>query len=162
MRYISLQYGRAVAALCVVFFHFSGYHRVNQDYDPMYGLFDNGHLGVDFFFVLSGFVIMISHYNKIGKKTYLKSSYLFKRVVRIFPIYWIHLFILVIARVGASLYFENSHFVRNLTSTNVIKNILLMPVDEYLVGPAWSLTYELFFYFIFYFSFYLSKKVFFN
>ncbi|NBQ54213.1 MAG: acyltransferase, partial [Proteobacteria bacterium] len=44
--------------------------------------------GVDFFFVLSGFIILHAHMDDIGRPARL-GRYLWRRAVRVYPIYWI-------------------------------------------------------------------------
>jgi exopolysaccharide production protein ExoZ len=52
-------------------------------------LFQAGWSGVDYFFVLSGFIMVYVHRTaRLTKKDQLK-SFLVKRAVRIYPIYWI-------------------------------------------------------------------------
>jgi peptidoglycan/LPS O-acetylase OafA/YrhL len=45
-----------------------------------------GYLGVDFFFVLSGFIIMFSHMDDASSVDALK-RYTLKRIIRIYPAY---------------------------------------------------------------------------
>lgn len=85
----ALQLFRGIAALGVVFHHaaqsviaFSS----EKMPDVLHSLFSYGYLGVDFFFVLSGFIILNSHfYDDKGWQS--AKSYLSKRVLRIFPPY---------------------------------------------------------------------------
>jgi len=46
-----------------------------------------GHAGVDFFFVLSGFIIFFVHGKDIGKPSRLP-HYVWRRFIRIYPVYW--------------------------------------------------------------------------
>ena len=86
---VSLEAARALAAIVVVLLHaanlmnvphFSG--KVGMD-----GIFDFGYVGVDFFFVLSGFIITYVHFGDIGKPLTI-ARYLWRRFSRIYPIYW--------------------------------------------------------------------------
>ena len=58
-RYHSLDLLRLLAALAVVFYHYSVFIDVDTG-RALFGFFDLGYLGVNFFFMLSGFVIMAS------------------------------------------------------------------------------------------------------
>lgn len=87
----SLQAGRGLAALAVVAFHLSVYLG-----DPRFGgdavfwrFTRYGNLGVDFFFVLSGFIILHAHAGDIGKPDRWP-RYAYRRFARLFPIYWIY------------------------------------------------------------------------
>lgn len=140
---ISLQYGRAIAALAVVFYHFSGYHQANQGFEPFGGFFKFGHLGVDFFFVLSGFVIMMAHKKDLGQSSKIVSFSL-KRFFRIFPTYWLHLSFIILVRISAGILLHQDSFYRDFDFSFMLDNFLLLPTGKYLIGPAWSLSYELF------------------
>lgn len=84
----SLQVFRGLAALAVVVHHAAlstdaFVHRL-----PVwaFGLFEFGLLGVDFFFVLSGFIIMHAHQGD-ARSPNAARSYAIKRLTRIFPAY---------------------------------------------------------------------------
>jgi peptidoglycan/LPS O-acetylase OafA/YrhL len=76
---------RGIAILLVLFYH-------NFSYVPM---FEFGWLGVDLFFVLSGFLITDILLQTKGTKNYLKNFYV-RRILRIFPIYYLCLFLFII------------------------------------------------------------------
>jgi exopolysaccharide production protein ExoZ len=157
---LSLQYGRAIAALAVVFYHFSGYHQANQEFEPFRGFFKFGHLGVDFFFVLSGFVIMMAHKKDLGQSSRIVSFGL-KRFFRIFPTYWFHLSFIILIRISAGILFHQDSFYRDFDFSFMLDNFLLLPTGKYLIGPAWSLSYELFFYLLFSLGLIFPRKIFF-
>jgi exopolysaccharide production protein ExoZ len=84
----SLQVFRGLAALAVVAHHavtstgaFVGV--VPAEVESILGM---GYLGVDFFFVLSGFIIMYTHMGDSPSKGNVQ-RYVSKRLVRIFPPY---------------------------------------------------------------------------
>src|SRR5260370_35068071 len=82
IHYPALDGLRGVAILLVVFLH--NFRFMNY--------FFFGWLGVDLFFVLSGFLITDILLNTLGKPHFLKNFYIL-RVLRIFPLYY---FILII------------------------------------------------------------------
>lgn len=88
-KFDSLQIFRGLAALGVVFHHsaISVDALVSKIPAWLISIFERGFLGVDFFFVLSGFIIMSSHYDDEKSVAALK-TYGIKRFVRIFPPYW--------------------------------------------------------------------------
>ena len=137
-----IQFGRAVAAILVVLYHGG---RMLPQYLGDIGLakyFGFGNAGVDFFFVLSGFIIFYVHGKDIGQPSRL-GNYLMRRFTRIYPIYWVvtafAIALLVAKRDWASL--SVSHIVRSL---------VLFPDDFFpVVDVAWTLCHEMAFYLVF-------------
>ena len=140
----SLQAGRAFAAIAVLLLHadrivgapdFTGTNFAHF-------WFSGGRLGVDFFFALSGFIILHAHAGDIGSPGRL-SRYLMRRAVRIYPIYWV---ILSVSIVGPLL------LGRRFGVVELIQNYSLL--DPYggqprLVTVAWTLFHEILFYLAF-------------
>jgi exopolysaccharide production protein ExoZ len=87
----TLQAGRALAAISVAAFHLSitmGVARYGGV--PVFAEFTkHGSRGVDFFFVLSGFIILFAHVRDIGKPR-AWGEYIYRRFVRLYPIYWLY------------------------------------------------------------------------
>jgi len=86
---------RGIAAFVVVLFHIKHF-LINYDFlAPLQPLFSAGYLAVDFFFVLSGFIIAFryqSHFvNSIHKAEVV--DFLCKRIARIYPL---HVFVLML------------------------------------------------------------------
>lgn len=63
MRYLNLEIARGLAAIYVVAFHAE--RLAGRVFIQDWHLFEGGHAGVDFFFVLSGFIISVSFENKL-------------------------------------------------------------------------------------------------
>lgn len=87
----TLQQGRGLAAMAVAAFHLSlllGDTRYLND-AVFLKFTQRGNLGVDFFFVLSGFIIVFAHYKDINHPARV-SDYLLKRFTRLFPVYWLY------------------------------------------------------------------------
>ncbi len=141
---------RGVAAIVVIFFHifeiFSGGNHVKQ-------LINHGYLAVDFFFLLSGFVIAHAYDDRWGKMS-LK-SFAKRRLIRLHPM------IIVGMLIGAILfYFSASEMFPLVEKTSILSLIgitilgfLLLPIPIPMDirgwaetfptnGPAWSLFYE--------------------
>ena len=137
----SLEAGRGVAALLVVTVH--AWDHVIQAYPwfPFGALFAFGHAGVDFFFVLSGFVIMHVHARDIGQPDRL-AHYAERRLTRIYPFYWATLALTVLATAAGS---------RPIPQASaVVASLLLLPVAaEPIISVAWTLQNEMLFYAIF-------------
>lgn len=142
---------RGFAALMVVYYHAHGLlikrHTelglTNEFWAREHGLTKFGALGVDIFFIISGFIIFHSAWDK--KIT--ARSFLFLRVRRIYPLYWVAsiLFIAITFLPGTSY---------SLSGSDIFASLLLIP--KYFNGDVkpvlevgWSLYYEMFFYLLF-------------
>ena len=104
-----------------------------------------GGLGVDIFFVISGFIMCYSLRDRISSNDSVE--FLKKRVFRVYPIYLLVLTPFLVQYLNQA--------TTPVEAPMIIGNLLLSPSfsggAEYrmLVGPAWTLTYELFFYILF-------------
>lgn len=144
--YTLVQAARFVAAALVLFRHSELVFGLPKyfDYHPLHGAFNGGNLGVDFFFVLSGFIILHAHWDDVGKPSKL-IGYLKKRAFRIYPAYWIAALLTL-----APLYFMPSRFAELVASpAYLIGQFLLLPSDNSFVEVAWSLQHEMMFYAMF-------------
>jgi peptidoglycan/LPS O-acetylase OafA/YrhL len=145
----SLQACRAFAALLVVVFHTScGIFRLPKyfGHKPFGPVFDFGFAGVDFFFVLSGFLMMYVHAGDFGQPRAL-GGYLWKRFTRIYPAYWV-----VFAAVLPVYFLVPQFGLDSQRSADVIARAIFLfphPQNQQVVGVAWTLTYEIFFYVVF-------------
>jgi exopolysaccharide production protein ExoZ len=109
---------------------------------PLGDLFVFGHAGVDFFFVLSGFIIFYVHADDIGRRHRLM-HYLRRRFTRIYPFYWV-ISLLTLAAIAFSAHQQLPSAERFVAST------LLLPLNDAVIVPvAWTLQQEIVFYAIF-------------
>ena len=144
---LSIQILRAVAALVVALTHL-GYefdHLGQPDLWPKF--FGIGNVGVDLFFVISGFVMVYASASLFGRKE-APLQFFFLRLARIVPLYWttttiILIYILIhypslesvgigLGTVAASYFFVPYHWL----------NGFMAPIH----GVGWTLNYEMFFY----------------
>jgi peptidoglycan/LPS O-acetylase OafA/YrhL len=139
-RFEALDGWRGICACLVVLFHFHGH-------SPIYsvGLVRNSYLFVDFFFVLSGFVIAWNYASKLGDWPGVK-RFLILRLGRVYPL---HLFMLLCFVVYESLRLAThaDAFTGPNSPSAVITNIFLvqsMGVHDSLTwnGPSWSISTE--------------------
>ncbi len=142
----TLQAGRGLAALGVVFYHAATYAGGDPRYwrhRPYYFHFEWCELGVEYFFVLSGVVIMLAHWRDQGVPHALP-TYLWKRFRRVYPIYW------CILALVAPTFFVGSHlghgFERN--PWVLLSSVLLIHIHshETTLNVAWTLFHEILFY----------------
>lgn len=133
---------RFLAALSVVLYHylFRGYSADNMsdlNFAEIGDYFKYGYLGVEMFFIISGFVITLS----IKRKSLI--HFFISRVSRLYPIYWISVLFtfIVIILFGAPRYSaEFPQFILNLT---MFQNYLGI---ENIDNVYWTLFIEMKFY----------------
>lgn len=144
-RIYSLQGLRGVAVLGVVLFHMTAVeHKYSGGDILLPPLLDFFQLGVDLFFLISGFVMVIVSRGRFQQTAEAK-RFLFNRVSRIYPTYWLY-YVLTLAVVLVQPGMVNSTH----GSSNLLMSFLLLPNDKVLlVMVAWSLLFELWFYLVF-------------
>ena len=137
---------RGLAALIVGLFHFT--KGFSHDESPMKLMTENGWMGVEVFFVISGFVIP---YSLLRKNYHLKNygKFLLKRIIRIHPAFIISVFIILIlnylstlfdAYQGAPFEFSILLFIQHFFyAVEFFDNIWLNPV-------YWTLAVEFHYY----------------
>lgn len=146
----SLQYLRGIAALLVVLYHARG--ELNNIYaQSNLGniLFNYGYIGVDLFFMISGFVIMLS-----TEKDSSVRSFIVKRFFRLYPVYFICL-------VSCALIFTKPidiNYLKALFFINLNFEKSAPWFGYSVISTAWTLTYEIIFYIIFSFAMSISWK----
>jgi peptidoglycan/LPS O-acetylase OafA/YrhL len=149
MRLTLIEASRAVAALAVVLMHATHLMRVDQfsGHIGLQGIFDWGYVGVDFFFVLSGFIITFVHHKELGGGAGYLRSYAWKRFVRVFPIYWFVL-LLTIALSVATRFAAHRQPLLEFGAADIPGTLLLLigNGEPLYVGVAWSLQFEVMFY----------------
>ncbi len=120
----------------------------------LWNFFKFGGGGVDIFFVLSGFIITYSNRQNLGKPGNIL-KFVKKRLIRIFPIYWIIISIFLVVQVMLPGYYA-THFQMNFA--NIFSTFFLLPNHIMLNGVSWSLTNELFFYLLFLLALLIPNK----
>jgi exopolysaccharide production protein ExoZ len=152
-----LQMLRGVAALLVLVYHASDTLAMGKNFghagEQLKAVFSfGGAAGVAFFFVLSGFIIMNRHKKDIGCPAEV-GGYAWKRFVRVYPPYLVVFCGLVLLKTIMPNLGDPIHFDLWV----LLKAILLLPqglnvaggLDAPVVHVAWTLQYEVFFYFLF-------------
>ncbi|CAM8572893.1 MULTISPECIES: acyltransferase family protein [Enterobacteriaceae] len=148
---VSIHQLRGIAALLVVFFHFRFF--LNDIYVQKnlgYILFGGGAFGVDLFFMISGFIIAASTRNNSGVFIFC-----IRRFFRIYPAF------IVVFFVGYLTLYSSESTLTILRSFLFIHKDYSMPSPGFgynLLGPAWTLTYEIYFYFVFSLAMVISHK----
>ncbi len=148
----NIQMLRAIAALLVVFHHALPHYAVmGGEITLISSIGEWGFLGVDIFFVISGFIMAYTTFNK--ERTFLNAKIFMKhRLFRIYLGYWPFFFVML------ALFFVTNP--QKISDLDVVGSFFLINADMFqLVLPiSWSLSYELYFYFLFLFTFIFSIK----
>ena len=142
--YKGLQVGRGIAALLVVLHHATLGGDVFYGNDAFKGFWDFGHIGVDFFFVLSGFIIYWVHSNdNVGINNAV--SYTKKRLIRIYPPFILISVVLLLSYTVLPGVSENNRDIGIITSLFLIPTPPLNPA----LSVSWTLMHEMLFYSVF-------------
>lgn len=108
-----------------------------------------GSIGVEYFFIISGYLTLANFYNK----GYISRRYLVDKVVKIMPIYWIMTLIVFLIGLIFPFLFSSLSF----TMENLFCSMFLIPGHEFFLYPGWTLTYMFLFYFMFYVTYLFHK-----
>lgn len=148
---------RGIAAFLVVLYHLKAFlhqHAITESFDWMY---NKGYLAVDFFFILSGFIIAYNYKHQFENEINGHQLYVFivKRIARIYPL---HIFILL-----CFILIPLAHTLTNRPVDSQQYNLLaflykFFLVDLWIVGqeywdswntPSWTISGEMFAYLVF-------------
>lgn len=155
----SIQVLRAVAALLVVadhtLIHIFTVYDLPQIYHVM--VWKLGGIGVTTFFVISGFVMALTNDANFGRREE-PLRFMLNRIIRIMPLYWLMsaiaaaLFIVTASKqISISYLLMSLFFIVPLDTAN---HTIMQPV----LGPGWTLSYEMFFYAVFALFLMLPKR----
>ncbi|MDP5030989.1 acyltransferase [Paraglaciecola sp.] len=157
---------RGFAAILVVLYHFKSHllHYIN--FNPLVAIIENSYLAVDFFFVLSGFILSYKYNATFSYILKWKDffNFLVKRVARIAPL---HIFILI-----SFLLIPVAHLLTGRPVDQVYYGveaffIKLFLIDTWVINerywstwntPSWTISAELFAYLLLPFIMFTMKK----
>lgn len=155
VKFKSLDAFRGLAALVIVMYHSAFYADTNVSQ-----IVQNGGVFVDFFFILSGFVMAYSYQDKIGKSISFRKFFLL-RVGRLYPL---HIFVLLlwIPYIGAKVYVYQHGM--GATDPLEINNFSTLTSNLFLMQglgidgapmmawnfPSWSISTEFYTYLVFF------------
>ncbi|BAY10597.1 acyltransferase family protein [Calothrix sp. NIES-2098] len=155
---------RGVASVVVVIHHFSYYTlpKTGSTLSTYSNFFHNGYLWVDFFFILSGFIMTHVYARDFSTKVISDNyrSYLLSRFARIYPL---HIFILALfvgLEIVKTFLLHHSAFTDKFNLTALFANVFLLQAfdlncpplfwcNTYWNEPAWSISVEFVIYCIF-------------
>lgn len=152
IRFYEIDFLRFIAAISVVFYHYTyrGYAEGNYSpvaYPNLGRITKYGYLGVELFFIISGYVILLSAQNKTIRQFFIS------RVTRLYPVLWAACTLTFLvefiwrysgnsSQASPFLLANFKQYLLNMTMLNGF--IGVMPID----GVYWSLSVEIRFYII--------------
>lgn len=142
---LPIQYLRGVAALAVVWHHAAGQIAGMSAFVP----WDFGTSGVDLFFVISGFIMVVTTAGDRVRPT----EFWRRRIVRVVPLYWL----LTVAMVTVAWVAPQLFKTLQVTPATLLQSLLFVPHFSHsfpasvwpLLVPGWTLNFEMFFYAVF-------------
>ena len=152
---------------CVIAFIWHYQHFSPQNGSPFYnvfpGFYQYGWLMVEIFFMLSGFGMAMGYENKIVKEQISFSTFMTKRIKRLFPLMAVTL-ILTACFQAIYLFMTNELFVyQNFDIYHFFLNLygiqtVFLETEYSFNGPAWCISVTMFLYVIFYIVTWVGKK----
>ena len=140
-----LQVYRGLAAGALVFEHLDFHGRLRQGVDVLPEISRYGHLGVDFFFILSGFIIQHVHGDDHGRPE-RAGDYLWRRIARIWPL----LVVMTTLKLVYMLVSGEGVRPEKFELGTVVASYLCLPqIGWPLLDVAWTLQHEALFYGLF-------------
>ncbi len=136
MKFLNIQAARGIAALLVLTAHLAGLGLTTPNVAGF--SFPHGVVGVDIFFVLSGFIMAYTTQKNWGSV----GAFLGRRVWRIFPLYWG----CTLLAVGLLPWIYAK--AADMGPADLAAGLVLLPGSQPLISLAWTLIYEMYFYLI--------------
>jgi len=149
--YCGIQALRAVACLLVVAYHaLESWGRIIAPGSRSIEAWPNGSAGVDLFFVISGFVMLVSS-ARLRAQPHGWRAFMARRLERIVPLYWV----LTLAKLCISLASPALTPGTKPDAWNIVASLLFIPARDAagLIRPVlpvgWTLNFEMLFYLVF-------------
>jgi exopolysaccharide production protein ExoZ len=146
----SIQIFRGLAASAIVLLHSIQAYLISVNQQDLLNQYIPLAAGVDVFFVISGFVMMMVSDSKTGRERNA-ITFLANRVARVVPTYWLYTVTLAIAGIIVPSIFRNTV----VNHETILKSLFFIPYfrTENMIQPillvGWTLNYEMLFYLIF-------------
>lgn len=162
---------RGLASLIVVILHYRNLNdhwneaaiHLNPYWDQLILVYKFGWMGVEFFFVLSGFIFYWKYGEMIANKSISLTNFAILRLSRLYPLHVATMLLagvlqwMVIAKANAPFIYGNNdiyHLILNLT----FMNFGWIEVGHSFNAPSWSIALEMAMYFLFFAACYGRKN----
>jgi peptidoglycan/LPS O-acetylase OafA/YrhL len=117
-----------------------------------------GFVGVNFFYILSGFIIAYSYEQHKKHGTYKISDFFYNRFARLYPVHFLTLLIAIVAYIPFQ-YFNQIHTSQLIANIFLVQSAFTNPQYYFnFNGVSWSVSTEMFFYVAFVFLVTLTTK----
>lgn len=136
---------RAFTATNIVFFHFWN----PAWFGPLAPMMDNGYVGVNFFFLLSGFILTYNYADKLDAGQFDRAQFWQTRVSRLYPVYLLGLVISFPILELEWKYRTHGNFFLGLSLTTIMQQGWSPKLATFWNTPAWTLSCEVAFYLMF-------------
>lgn len=151
-KYEYLDSMRGIAILLVVLGHVG--NMIGEQAYPYFPSFlqefiYNGHLGVQMFFVVSAFTLMMSYENRRGE-TQATKKFFIRRFFRIAPMYYLAIIVTSLQMIDfnfANFDWNTFHKTAFVTNALFINSLSPSTINNFVIG-GWSISVEFMFYFI--------------
>lgn len=140
MRIEQLTFTRFLAAVSIVIFHYGGKSFIFNN-ESINFIFHNADVCVSYFFILSGFVMMLAYGNK---QVISVTDYFRNRFTRIYPLYFLAILLMFLLQLRS----------KNVDLLGLFLEVFMIQTwipyqNSFLNPPGWSLSVEFVFYAIF-------------
>ncbi|HFD79158.1 MAG TPA: acyltransferase [Gammaproteobacteria bacterium] len=156
----SIQMLRAIAASLVVIAHAQVHLEVRNHIADLNPFLDLGRVGVDLFFIISGF-IMVYVAGREFRKPGAPRDFIVRRFIRVVPTYWIYTTALAALMITFPQLFSDG---KRFDLTHYLASLAFIPWENNighikpLLPVGWTLNYEIYFYLIFALLLFLHRK----
>lgn len=149
---LNIQALRFIAAFMVVLYHTNGHYKASGG-TWLFQYFSGGWIGVDIFFVISGYIMWFTTQNAKPSLNY-SATFIFKRFIRVYSGF--------IPWGCAALLILYIFAPKRIEDINLVSSFLLIPqaIKTNFLPVTWTLSYELLFYILFSVLLLFPKKLF--
>ena len=152
-RFYEIDLLRFIAAISVVFYHYAFIGVTRPDYNPLVfpalvPIAKYGYLGVELFFIISGYVVLLSAQGKTVRQFFVS------RVTRLYPAYWVACTLTFLVKIIWGAGANANLLMAGDLGAGLMQYVYNMTMFQHFLGirdmdgPYWSLAIELTFYFL--------------